>query len=334
MTCLGNEPFVNTTEPDYNPARNPNRHRLIKSCWLVSASRRVFLMSTDPHPYNAAAARREEVSVTTSDVGGDSGMTESDIKLYTSRIIKAGALLPDTTTLFNSWDESESVAENLDRLQRENLFGKTSRSRIRDIQSIFRQRYLQDESVTKALVYLVKCRFPKAALDSIFYFHSAQSDRLLHDVVTEVLADFYVRGKTEIRIEDIQRILPQWEGRMTANWSEYTTRRVAQGLLSTLRDFGILQGAKNKRLAPPALAVTAFSYIAFYLHSSQASGERLIHNKAWALFFLSTNEVERLFMEAHQHRLLEYHAAGTVIRINFPSESLEDYARVISERTI
>jgi hypothetical protein len=109
---------------------------------------------------------------------------------------------------------------------------------------------------------------------------------------------------------------------------------VAQGLLATLRDFGVLLGATNKRLAPPALPVSAFSYIAFYLRDKQASGERVIQSKEWALFFLSTNEVERLFMEAHQQRLLEYHAAGSVIRINFPSESLEDYARVISERAI
>jgi hypothetical protein len=293
-------------------------------------------MSNDGYLQFAAVARKENSPSTARDDQADSAMTESERSLYTSRIIKAGALLSDTTTLFEHWDESESVGENLDRLQRENIFGKTSRSRIGDILAIFRQRYLGDASTTKALAYLVKNRFPKSALDRIFYFYSAQSDRLLHDLVTEVLADFYARGKTEVRIDDIQRIITQWvrEGKTTARWSEYTIRRVAQGLLATLRDFGVLQGAANKRIAPPSLPVTAFSYIAFYLRAGQASGERVIQSKEWALFFLSTNEVERLFMEAHQQRLLEYHAAGSVIRINFPSESLEDYARVISERAI
>jgi hypothetical protein len=293
-------------------------------------------MSTDAYSHRTTVARQEDGLRPAREEHGDSRMSESDRTLYSSRIIKAGALLPDTTTLFANWDKSQSVAQNLDGLQRQNIFGKASRSRIRDVLAIFRQRYLQDESITKALAYLVKSGFPKAALDSIFYFHSTQSDRLLHDVVTEVLADFYVRGKTEIRIEDIDQVLTQWvrEGKTTARWSEATTRRVAQGLLATLRDFGVLQGATNKRLAPPALPVTAFSYIAFYLRTIQASGERLIQSEEWALFFLSTNEVERLFMEAHQQRLLEYHAAGPVIRIDFPSESLEDYARVISERAI
>jgi BrxA len=266
----------------------------------------------------------------------DSLMAESQKSLYTSRIIKAGALLADTTTLLDSWDESQSLADNLARLQRENIFGKASRSRNTDILAIFRQRYLQDESVTKALVYLVKNRFPKPALDRIFFFHSAQADKLLHDVVTEVLANFYVRGRTDIRVEDIQSTLRTWvrEGKTTARWSDYTMLRVARGVLATLRDFGVLQGANTKRLASPYIPISAFAYVAFCLRAGQASGERLIQSKEWTLFFLTTNEVERLFMEAHQRRLLEYYAAGPVIRITFPSDSLEGYARVISEREI
>lgn len=50
--------------------------------------------------------------------------TESEGSLYTSRIIKAGAPLTDTTTLFEHWNESGSVGDNLDRLQRENSSSK------------------------------------------------------------------------------------------------------------------------------------------------------------------------------------------------------------------
>ncbi len=265
----------------------------------------------------------------------DSLMPRSS-KTYSSRIIKAGALLPDTLTLFANWCESQSVTENLQRLQRENVFGKASRSRIKDILAIFRQRYLGDKATTKALSRVVENRLPKAALDRIFYFHSAQSDRLLHDVVTELLWEYYSRGKVEIHPNEIEAALTRWvrEGKTSARWQAYTTRRVAQGLLATLRDFGVLQGKVNKRLAPMHLPIGAFAYIAFYLHQSQPSGERLIQHPEWRLFFLSTQGVERLFMEAHQRRLLEYHAAGPVIRISFPSESLEDYASVISERAI
>src|ERR1039458_10313762 len=106
---------------------------------------------------------------------------------HTSRIIKAGALIGDTKTLLSHWDLDASADENLSRARRENIFGKASRSRVEDILAIFRQRYLSETSVTNALVTLVRGKFPTAALDRLFYFHSARNDRLLHDAVSEIL---------------------------------------------------------------------------------------------------------------------------------------------------
>ena len=52
---------------------------------------------------------------------------------YTSKIIKAGALIGDTKTLLSHWDIDASVDENIKRMQRDNVFGKASRSRVDDI---------------------------------------------------------------------------------------------------------------------------------------------------------------------------------------------------------
>jgi hypothetical protein len=255
-------------------------------------------------------------------------------RLYQSKIIKAGALLADTKTLLAHWDETCSVSENLARFRRENLFGKASRSRVEDILAIFRQRYLASESVTKALVTLIKGQFPAEGLTRILYFHAARADVLLHDVVTEILLPLPSQGKTDVLLEDIREPLVRWvnEGRMITRWSVETTLRVVQGLMATLRDFGVLQGVVHKRLAPLYLPVEAFAYVAFYLHQSQPSGERLLRDPEWQLFFLPPEAVERFFIEAHQSHLLEYYAAGSIIRITFPATSIEEYARVLVER--
>jgi len=65
-------------------------------------------------------------------------LSESPEPIYTSRIIKASALIADTKVLLAAWDAEQSVAENLDRARRENIFGKTSRKRVEDILLIFR----------------------------------------------------------------------------------------------------------------------------------------------------------------------------------------------------
>jgi hypothetical protein len=253
---------------------------------------------------------------------------------YTSRIIKAGALLADTKTLLSHWDTAASVKANLARVRQENLFGKASRSRVEDILAIFRQRYLTDEGVAKALVVFVQNRLPAASLDRILFFHSARNDRLLYDAVADLLLPLNARGATDVDVLEVQRAVAKWvaQGRTAAKWGDTTILRVTQGLLSALRDFGVLQGAVNKQIAPVYLPIEAFAYIAFYLRQEQPSAAKLLELPAWKLFFLPPVGVERFLIEAHQHNLLEYHAAGTVTRLTFPANTLEEYANVIAQR--
>jgi hypothetical protein len=255
--------------------------------------------------------------------------------LYSSKIIKAGALLADTKTLLAHWDMAASVHENIERLRRENVFGKASRSRVEDVLAIFRQRFLGEPSVTSALVVLVRERFPSASLDRILYYFAARADRLLHDVVMEVLLPLQARGITDIDVVELKRPLRKWvdEGRTSGQWSDPTIVRIAQGLLSALRDFGVLQGAVRKRIAPAYLPVEAFAFLMFYLKQHQPSGQRLLELPDWKLFFLPREGVERFLFEAHQHDLLEYHAAGTVTRLTFPAATLEEYAGVLAQRS-
>jgi hypothetical protein len=259
----------------------------------------------------------------------------ADSAIYSSKIIKAGALLADTKTLLAHWNSAISVPANLDRLRRENIFAKASRSRVEDVLAIFRQRFLGEESVTKALVVLARERLSAGTLDCILYFHAAQADRLLHDAVTEILLPLQARGITQIDMLEIQRPLKKWveAGKTRGKWSDPTIIRIAQGLLSALRDFGVLQGAVKKRIAPAHLPIAAFAYLAFYFKQHQPSGAKLIELPDWKLFFLPREGVERFLFEAHQHKLLEYHAAGSVTRLTFPASTLEEYVHVIGQRT-
>lgn len=260
---------------------------------------------------------------------------KSSRKVYSSKILKAGAILAETKTLLDSWDDGRSMRDNLDRFSKDNILGKASRSRDEDILWAFRQRYLAETPVATSLIRLVKAKCPADILDRILYFHAARSDPLIHDFVVDVLWPKYMRGVQHILVRDamdwIEEIVDN--GCTRGPWSEKTIERSAQELMSTLRDFGVLQGIRNKRLSPAYLPVEAFSYIAFYLSRLQPSGRRLLEDPEWLLFFLDLQAVERKFMEAHQLHLLEYYAAGSVVRIDFPSDTLEEYVHVILKRT-
>jgi hypothetical protein len=234
----------------------------------------------------------------------------------------------------SQWDTACSVQENLARIRLQNVFGKASRSRVEDILAVFRQRYLGEDHVVKALVTFMRDRLPAAALDRILFFHAAKADALLNDVVTGWLAPRQREGAIDIEVADLQRLLADWvtQGKTKGEWSQETTNRVAQGLLSTLRDFSVLQGAVHKRLAPAYVPVWAFAYVLFYLKQHQPSGAKLVEHPDWRLFFLPPEGVERSIFEAHQRGLLEYHAAGSVTRLSFLVTTLEEYAHVLAER--
>lgn len=262
-------------------------------------------------------------------------MQEPSTAIYTSKIIKAGALLDDTKTLLAYWDSKLTVRQNLNRFRNENIFGKATRSRIEDILVIFRQRYIDNPNIIKGLQVFVANPNLSESTNRVLYFFAAKNDQLLYDAVTEFITSKKRQGFEEISVG----IVINWINQLVENdktstkWSDNTILRCSQELLSTMRDFGVLIGANIKKITPFNLPLEAFLFIAFYLYQKVPSGDRLIHHPDWNLFFLTEKMVETFLMEAHQYHLLEYYVAGQVTRLNFPATNIEEYARVISERT-
>ena len=93
----------------------------------------------------------------------------------------------------------------------------------------------------------------------------------------------------DIGVHDFQRPLIEWveQGKTVSSWSDTTILRVAQELLATLRDFGVLEGVAKKKIAPAFFPVESFAYIVFYLKQHQPSGAKLIELPDWKLFFLT-----------------------------------------------
>ena len=254
---------------------------------------------------------------------------------YSSRLIKATALLTDTKALMASWDLSVDVNTNLNNARQNNIFGKVSRSRVEDILRIFKQRYFEDTQVGDALVALVQARVSSKWIHPLLYYYSAQNDETLRDIVLEVVTPRRQAGFSDIHLDQVIRKLRDWnlEGKTTTAWGEDTLLHVAQHALASLRDFGILEGSTQKYLTPVILPIEPFVFVAFDLLSKNGSGERVLHSPEWGLFNLKPNDVEEHLIEAHQQRLCEYFAAGAVIRLEFPFQNIVELTHAIIERS-
>ena len=260
-------------------------------------------------------------------------------KGYTvTNLIKSSGLLADARLLLSAWDEEKSTEENFDEALRQNLFGKATRRRVADILRVFRQRFIPGNGSDHALRVFVNSAHPSEVTDPILYYYTALAEPILYDFVTDYLYDRYYVGDRVITVRSGLEFINQAarEGKTEGKWDSSNTReRVARGLLSTLRDFGILEGASRsseKRIASPRLPVPAFAYIAFHIKRDEPSGERLLKHPHWRLFLLAPNAVERLFAEADAEGLLSYQAAGSIIRIEFPTDDIEEYAHALADR--
>ena len=254
---------------------------------------------------------------------------------FSTRIIKAGALLEDVKVLLLKWDERRSVEQNLLAARTANILGKVSRSRVEDILQAVRARYFRNNGAAAHLHRLVKGGGRPEAVDRILYYHAALADPLLNSFVTDFLYEKHRRGEIRITVDDALQFIRSAtrEGRIAPPWSEYTRLRVARGLLSTLRDFRILEGAVRKRFAPVSLPLPAFVYIAFQLRQ-QTAGIAILRHPDWRLFFCSPGDVDHLFIRAQQDGYVRYEALGEIVRIEFPYESLEEMVHdLLTRRT-
>ena len=248
-------------------------------------------------------------------------------KGYTvTNLIKSSGLFADARLLLFAWDEDKTVDENFDEALQKNLFGKATRKRVSDILRVFKQRYLPGNGSDRALRIFVNSSYPSEITDRVLYYYTALAEPLIYDFVCETLYERYYLGERIVTSRTALNYINTAirEGKTEGSWDSPNTReRVAQGLVATLRDCGVLEGASGsleKRIVAPHLLVQAFAYIAFYLRRNEPSGERLLKHPDWRLFLLTPNMVERLFAEADAEGLLTYQAAGSIIRVEFPTE--------------
>jgi len=162
----------------------------------------------------------------------------------------------------------------------------------------------------------------------VYYWISAKAEPLLGDFCGEFILPRRAIVRSGIGTGDVLN----WLSEKGCPWSEAATIRVARGLLAALRDFGILEGRVRKRLASLALPVPAFAYLALCLRRHGAASRSLLTHEDWQLQLLTPGDVEHLFLMAHQEKLLEYHAAGSTVSIDFSTDSLEEYAHVVAQR--
>ena len=219
-----------------------------------------------------------------------------------SNIVKAGALVDDTRRLVEVWDPSQSPQANTDRVSESNLLGLPSQKRIYDAFTYaLRPRYV--DPGPDIIPALRELSVDSSAFLDACYYETTRVDQLLADFAEGPLFDWEEHGLLAVSTDDVT----EWIEKQIANeelpeWSEGLRRRVAQGVLSALRDFGILAGARRssrKDIDPRRLSLQGFIYVAFRLHQDGLSSRAIVSASVWRRWLLKSEQVSELLHGAH-----------------------------------
>jgi hypothetical protein len=255
-------------------------------------------------------------------------------KRYMTWLAHGGAFIDEMRILIDKFDPERDIDSWVEEITHENILGKRSRSWTREIvRRYFLARFVTEDSgyAWKPLKILCSQGVDLSIIRPIMYYHTAKIDDFLYDFVTADLFDRYYSGLMTISANDVFKFIEDASpDKFEKPWSDSVKGRLSRGVMSTLRDFGILEGKSKKRIADFYLPIPAFVYVAFLLHSKVSTGELVVNHDDWKLYLLKSQAVERMFLEAHQSGYLRYNAAGKLIRIEFKHNSTEELANAIA----
>lgn len=247
-----------------------------------------------------------------------------------SSIVKGGALIDDTSRFMELWADTANGEEALGRVVHENVLGLPTQSRAATVAKyVLRPRFVEPgPEVPAALRTLLTNR--EAFIDACYY-EASRADGLLGRFAEEAIFGWHEDGRLVVDVDLVESWLDGLaEAGALAAWSDALKRRVAQGLIATLRDFGRLTGAvksPRKEIARPGISVGGFGYTAYRLHEQGLSTRGILSSRVWRRWLLDDDRVDELMHRLAALGIVFYSVAGSTIRVDWRVGSLEEVAR-------
>ena len=250
---------------------------------------------------------------------------------YTIAICKGTALLEEMKILLRAWHPDESVGQFSKRVQQEDILGRTTAYRTRDlVHRVFARRFLPGQP--PAAYYLQRLASVASVshrlLADLSLIYACRSDALLRDVIVRLYWPAFEEGRIVLSQQDLLDFFhaAHEDGRVAKPWSSQVRIKVARGVLRALADFGLLHEIRRGRFETAAFHPSdeAIVYIANELHFSGVSDGSLVGHQDWLLYGLQPRDVVSAMDRLAGHGWWVIQAAASVVRITWKHHSMEE----------
>ena len=243
------------------------------------------------------------------------------------RLLRKGALVEETYTLFAQWAEDESFDKNFDRI----FYGHfRSEGWKKEVRSTLHRRF-RDLEDAKPLIELAQRSYNLIDWKLCLHFWIALRETMYGIFLENWLFPQYVSGCLLLRTEDaVPYVRQSWKtlNATRAPLSEYGAVRTARDLLRMARDFGLLEGeGPTKKFASLHLSDDLFLYFCHTVETEEKSTSRIPASNLWKLLMLDQERVHDHLLRLHQYRKLDYQIAGSLVQLTLPCASASEYAK-------
>ena len=242
-------------------------------------------------------------------------------------IIK-GSMIDETYSVFAAWDFDQSKKANLDKLRASNFIGATSGTWLRDVGKVLNRRF-DPGGRDRSLVVLAKGGCDPQEWAPILLWHMTRDEFLFRDFLQHWLFEAFDSGAFRIRPEELHDYLEKITkrgGTTEHAWTEQTVKRVAAGLLKMAEDFGLLHGSVVREFASYHLPERSFLYILQAMRDAKVSPGKIVTAPDWRMYLMRPSDVELELLRLHQFRKLEYHVAGSLVQLELPCSTANEFA--------
>jgi hypothetical protein len=244
-----------------------------------------------------------------------------DSQPLTARLAGAGSLRRELEQLL-SVSPADASAEDYRRLLiEENAAGKASANARMWMWKRLKLRYALDTpmaSEVRAFRWAMAHAHSPTDRGVIAALMMARTDRLFREVTTEIVAPVVSqRGK----VVGADRIRSSVETRMTEAglaWSGKSLTNVANHLLSSLKDFGIVEGSRERRTVGVRITPTVAT---FAVHLGRAEGltDRKVLESRWFSFLgADARHAAEALHAAAKEGLMTFRMQADVVELHLP----------------
>jgi hypothetical protein len=134
-------------------------------------------------------------------------------------------------------------------------------------------------------------------LQAALLLHTARQDNLFYDIIQQIIAPRWFAGERDLVRADVQRFLDSLQSTHpeVAGWSHSTRQKLSSNVLTTLRDFGLLQvqGKVSKQIVEPIVPPTVVQHLVRLLQAEGIPPEQIAHHPDWQLWLWDATRAQK-----------------------------------------